>query len=320
MTSGKLLNSEILQFLMQYNELMKTLPRDIPLAEARMMYENFAMNHAGVPLKMARIDDLNILNQEKNYWIPVRIYRPKPDTMLPGLLYFHGGGWQKGSLNTHDSICRNLALRGCCTVISVQWRLAPEHRFPAGLKDCHDVYHWLLHHAPLYNIDAQRIAIGGDSAGGNLAAALALCLKEQGTPQPVCQLLLYPSLDLTCGASSYQTYGEDYFLTTEKIHDYIKYYINQASDIENPLVSPLKANDLSGLASAVIITAGFDPLRDEGEAYAGKLRQCHVPVIHKCYESMIHAFLHMTETVSEVRIIFNDIAKMLQQGFDRNIG
>lgn len=309
------LNPEIKFFLNKFNELMKNLPKDIPVSEGRKMYEQFAMIQAGVPLKIARVEDFTILNRAGDYQIPLRVYTPILNVTCPALLYFHGGGWQRGSINSHDSICRNLATKGQCIIISVEWRLAPEHKFPIGLNDCLDSYLWLLEHTSSYNIDPNRIAIGGDSAGGNLAAAIVLLLKEKAIKLPIFQILFYPSLDLSCNTQSYINYADDYFLTTERVKYYVNEYIGSPKEIENPLVSPLKASDLRGLPPTYIITAGFDPLRDEGKLYADKLKSFDVPVTYQCYEGMIHAFLHMTDTVSEVNKIFDEVSLMLKKGF-----
>ncbi len=308
-------NPQIQQFLDQFNAFMLTQPKQIPVEAGRLAYEHFSIMQSGIPLRLRRVEDLTIPVSNGSTQIPVRIYTPQLGVKLPALVYYHGGGWQRGSITTHDSISRNLAVKANCIVMSVEWRLAPEHKFPIGLEDCWDAYHWFLEHGPKdYNVDPQRIAIGGDSAGGNMTAVTIQRLRNENKQLPKFQLLLYAALDLGCSMPSYKTYADGYFLSAEHVQYYVDHYLNSRSEVDDPRASPLRAKDLSGLPATHIVTAGFDPLRAEGQAYYEKLKQFGVPATYQCYESMIHAFLHMTGTVPEVNQILDEIAARLKEG------
>lgn len=308
-------NPQIQQFLDQFNAFMLTQPKQIPVEAGRLAYEHFSIMQSGIPLRLRRVEDLTIPVSKGSAQIPIRIYTPQLGVKLPALVYYHGGGWQRGSITTHDSICRNLAVKANCIVMSVEWRLAPEHKFPIGLEDCWDAYHWFLEHGPKdYNVDSQRVAIGGDSAGGNMTAVTIQRLKNENKQLPKFQLLLYAALDLGCSMPSYTTYADGYFLSAEHVQYYVDHYLNSRSEIDDPKASPLRAKDLSGLPETHVVTAGFDPLRAEGQAYYEKLKQFGVPTTYQCYESMIHAFLHMTGTVPEVNQIIDEIAARLKEG------
>jgi acetyl esterase len=310
-------NPQIQQFLDQFNAFMLAQPKQIPVDAGRLAYEHFSIMQSGIPLRLRRVEDLTIPVSNGSTYIPIRIYTPQVGTQLPALIYYHGGGWQRGSITTHDSICRNLAVKANCLVMSVEWRLAPEHKFPIGLEDCWDAYHWLLEHGPAeYNVDLNRIAIGGDSAGGNMTAVTIQRLKQENKQLPKFQLLLYAALDLGCSLPSYDTYADGYFLSAEHVQYYVDHYLNSREEVDDPRASPLRAKDLSGLPATHVVTAGFDPLRSEGQAYYEKLKQFGVPVTYQCYKSMIHAFLHMTGTVPEVNQIIDEIAARLKEGLN----
>lgn len=300
-------------FLDQLNQLKYTTDSDT-IEKGRRDYLTFALYHAGWPLEIARVEDKRIPSADPDVSLPIRIYTPELQTVLPALVYFHGGGWQRGDIATHDSICRHLANFAGCIVVSVQWRLAPEHLFPIGLNDAIKAYQWVITHGRKFNINTSCVAVGGDSAGGNITAALTLMLRDQLLQKPVFQLLLYPSLDLSCQGQSYKDYAEGFFLTTERVKFYISQYIRSPQDILDPLCSPLKALHLAELPPAHIVTCGFDPLKDEGEAYAKKLQAAGVPTTYHCYESLIHAALHMNDTVPAVEDALQEIAGVLQKG------
>lgn len=306
------LDPNIKKFLDTLNKIPNTHSQDISVEEGRKAYLIFALTNAGWPLTMARVEDLRVPSAETNQSIPIRIYTPVLNKSLPALIYYHGGGWQRGDIATHDSICRHLARFGECIVVSVQWRLAPEHKFPAGPNDCFVAYDWVVRHGKNYNIDTTRLAIGGDSAGGNMTAVTIQRLRETDIQKPIFQLLCYPALDLSCSTWSYNEYSEGFFLTTERVKYYVNGYVNSPSDINNPLVSPLKQKDLSGIPKTHIITAGFDPLRAEGELYAQHLKESGIPVTYKCYEDMVHAFLHMNDTVPAVETALQELGGVVK--------
>ena len=228
--------------------------------------------------------------------IPVRIYTPDvagDSGPLPCLVYFHGGGWVIGNPDSTDAICRTVANRAACVVVSVDYRLAPEHKFPVPLDDCYAATGWVAANGGEIGVDGARIAVGGDSAGGNLAAAIALRARDEGGPALRMQLLVYPVTNHDYSTVSYTANGDGYLLTLDMMKWFWDHYLATADDGAHPLASPLRASDLTGLPRAHVITAEFDPLRDEGEAYAAALKAAGVPVTQKRYDGMIHAFWQM---------------------------
>ncbi|MGI6083307.1 MAG: alpha/beta hydrolase [Limnochordia bacterium] len=220
----------------------------------------------------------------------IRVYRPKRQLPLPVLVYAHGGGWVLNDLDSHDHVCRALANAAECAVVSVDYRLAPEHRFPAAADDVYATTCWVAENAASFGGDGDRIAVGGDSSGGNLAAVAALMSRDRGKPGICYQLLVYPITDYSFDTPSYEEFAEGYFLTRENMMWFWRHYLGDEADGRHPYASPLRAADLSGLPPAFVITAECDPLRDEGEAYARRLREAGVEVVLKRYEGMIHAF------------------------------
>ena len=229
--------------------------------------------------------------------IPVRIYTPKGAGPFPILLYFHGGGWVVCSIETHDAWCRHLTNRIGCIVVSVNYRQAPEHPFPAAVDDCLAVAQWAATHGVSFGGDGSRLAVGGDSAGGNLAAGVSLLARDRGGPAIAYQLLIYPVADYNFETGSYRACAEGYMLTRDEMQLYWELYLTQPSDGANGYASVLRA-DLAGLPPALVITAEYDPLRDEGNALAEKLRDAGVPVEHICYPGMIHGFFNVGTMVT----------------------
>jgi acetyl esterase len=227
--------------------------------------------------------------------LPVRAYRPQGATgALGALVYFHGGGFVLGSIESHDAICRQLAVDAGCAVFSVDYRLAPEHKFPAAVDDAFAATQWVREHAAKLGVDPARLAVGGDSAGGNLAAAVALLAKRHGGPALAFQLLLYPVADLrSIDTPSYLENAKGYFLTRSGMVWFREHYLARLEDRHDPLASPLACSDLSGLPPALVITAEYDPLRDEAEALARLLQAAGVPCTLTRYDGAIHAFISM---------------------------
>ncbi len=240
------------------------------------------------PEQVARVENRTIPGPAGE--IPVRIYTPQGNGPFPALVFFHGGGWVICNLDTHDGICRSLANGAGCVVVSVDYRLAPEHKFPAAPEDCYAATQWVAQNAAELNVDASHIAIGGDSAGGNLTAVVAQMARDRGGPHLVFQLLIYPATDFRMNTVSIEENATGYFLTKDDMIWFTNHYLNSEEDKTNPLASPLLASDLSGLPPALIITAQYDPLRDEGELYGQKLREAGVPVTISRYEGVIHGF------------------------------
>ncbi|WP_229401478.1 alpha/beta hydrolase [Micromonospora okii] len=224
--------------------------------------------------------------------LPVRVYRPAGAGRLPTLVYFFGGGWTLGSVDTADGICRRLANATGCQVVTVGYRLAPEHPFPAAVHDCDAAVRWLAGHADEFGVDPDRLAVGGDSAGGNLAAAVTLLARERGGPALAAQLLVYPNTDQR---ERDDPAGEQdpLLFNRHSVAWYRGHYLPDPADAADPLASPLLADDLTGLPPALVVTAEYDPLREEGERYAERLRAAGVPVELARYDGMIHGFFAM---------------------------
>lgn len=252
-----------------------------------------------IPRRPLDIKSLNLPQIEENNPsgdVLVRIYRPQTEGVLPALVWYHGGGWVLGSLETADQVCRALANAAGCAVVSVDYRLAPEHPFPAGLEDAYSALLWVLADGNGVGIDRSRVAVGGDSAGGNLAAAAALLAREgvgmgeAETHRPCFQFLIYPVTQHGFDTPSYSENATGYFLTQAMMRFFWNHYLRRPEDGQNPLASPLLANDLKGLPPAWVATAQYDPLRDEGEAYANRLKEAGVTVESVRYDGMIHGF------------------------------
>ena len=226
--------------------------------------------------------------------LPTRLYRPQgAEGPLPILVYFHGGGFVIGDRDTHDIPCRRLSLDAGCLVVSVDYRLAPEHAFPAPVDDAWAATRWVVDHAEELGGDPARVAVGGDSAGGNLAAVVCHMAKRDGGPRLVYQLLIYPATDLTGSMPSDASLSHGYRLTTELLDWFMAHYFREGGDRDQLVASPLFAEDFADLPSALVLTAGYDPLRDEGSAYADKLRDAGVETEVVEYGGMIHGFITM---------------------------
>jgi acetyl esterase len=238
---------------------------------------------------VAHIEDRSIAGPAGE--IPIRIYTPHGDGPFPVAVYFHGGGWVLGNLDTHESHCRGIANGAGCVVVAVDYRLAPEHKFPAAPEDCYAATRWAEEHAAEINGDRTRLAVAGDSAGGNLAAVVALLARDRGAPPIAFQLLVYPITDLRMQTVSYTENADAPMLTRDDMIWFRGHYIRDDEDVTNPLVSPLLAEDLSGLPPALIVTAEYDPLRDEGEFYGEQLLAAGVPATVRRYDGLAHGFL-----------------------------
>ena len=238
--------------------------------------------------------------------IPLRVYRPidavaapSIDAALPVLVYYHGGGWTIGDLDTHDVLCRQLCNGSGAVVVSVDYRIGPEHRFPAAVDDCLAATRWVVDAARELGIDASRLAVGGDSAGGNLAAVVAILARDAGDLPIAYQLLIYPATDMRRHHASHTTNGRGYLLTSETISYYHDHYIADVAHDLDWRASPLLHADLAGLPRALVLTAGFDPLRDEGLEYADRLVAAGNRATHVCYERQIHGFITMGRVIDE---------------------
>lgn len=247
--------------------------------------------------------------------IRLRIFTPEGEGPFPVLLWFHGGGWTVGTIEESDTTCRSLCRRAEAIVVCPEYRLAPEHRFPAGAEDCHAVTAWVAEHAAALGADGSRLAVGGDSSGGNLAAAVALLARERG-PRLSFQLLVYPVVGLPGdGRASYEEYADGHFLTRAGMDWFAEQYAAGPADLVHPLFSPLRADDLTGLPPALVIGAECDPLYDEGVEYAARLSDAGVPCVHSRYDGQIHAFFVLTDQFAAAFAAHDEAAAALRAAF-----
>jgi acetyl esterase len=299
-----------------YLELLASLGlppmHGLPAPQARLAYKKARAYAQPEPPAVADVRSLAAPGDAGP--IPLRMYRPAGSgaaDVLPALVFLHGGGWTIGDLDTHDVVCRELANRSRCAVVSVHYRLGPEHRFPAAVDDTVAATRWIVSRAPQLGLDAARLAIGGDSAGGNLAAVASLILRDAGGPPLVLQLLIYPATDLRCDTPSHRENGAGYLLTREAIDYFRDNYLDGLHRITDWRASPALAPSFSGLPPAFVLTAGYDPLRDEGADYARLLRSAGVPVEYVCFESQIHGFLTMSKLIDDAALAFDRCAQAL---------
>lgn len=263
----------------------------VPAAEARRLYRAMRVPLQPPPPDVDEVSDLAFPGPAGP--VAARLYRGRgAPKSAPVAVFFHGGGWTYGDLETHDVPCRTLANFARCAVLSVDYRMGPEHKFPAALEDCLAAVRWVAAQGAGPGLDAARIAVAGDSAGGNLAAAAALALRDEGL-RLAQQVLVYPALDMRASAPSHFEFALGYLLEREGILWCRANYLRDEADVLDWRASPLLAPDLAGLAPAYVVTAGFDPLRDEGAAYAERLEASGVSVTYECFEGMVHGFITM---------------------------
>ena len=269
---------------------------DLALEEARETVERSAFTASGDRIDLAVVQDIILPlagDDPARADLPARLYAPvDTDGPQPVLIYFHGGGWTLGSVDSHDATCRYLAREGGLKVLSVDYRLAPEFQFPTAVKDTLAAFRYVRDNATELGVDASRIAVGGDSAGGNLAAVVCQQARDAGETMPAFQLLFVPATDMSARTASYKTFREGFYLTKATMDWYEKTYIRSEDDRTDPRASPLLAKDFSGLPPAHVATGGFDPLRDEGEAYARRMSDAGVPVSLRRHASLVHPFVN----------------------------
>jgi acetyl esterase len=250
--------------------------------------------------------------------VPVRAYRPKgagKDEVLPALVYFHGGGWVIGDLDTHDAVCRTLANGARCAVFSVEYRKSPESPFPAAVDDCFSALTFVFSNSKSFNINSKQIAVGGDSAGGNLATVMALMAREARGPQISFQMLIYPGVDMRMKHPSIKRNGDGYLLTEKVMLYFRSHYVPREADWQDWRVSPLLAKSLKGLPPAYVLTAGFDPLVDEGREYAERMQKEGVAVEYRNYPDMVHGFITMGRVLDTANAALADCARALKKAW-----
>jgi acetyl esterase len=295
-------------------DMMKGMPSFSelsPAAARKQTSEMRAMRNA-VPPAVTNVEDRKIPGPAGS--IPVRIYTPAGSGPFPVLVYYHGGGFVIGDLESHDGVCRQLTNGAGCVTVAVDYRLAPEAKFPAAVDDCYAATRWVSENVAQLNADPSRLAVGGDSAGGNLAAVISILARDRKTPKIVFQLLIYPATDITCSAPSHKT-NTEYILTPADIRWFMGHYLRNDDDVRNPLASPMFTTSFNGLPPALIITAEFDPLRDEAEDYGQKLREAGVPVQVSRYEGMVHGFISMNDMLDKGKDGIAEAASALKKAF-----
>jgi acetyl esterase len=240
------------------------------------------------------------------------VYAPSASAgLLPTVAYFHGGGWVQGDLETHHGLCARLARHAGVLVVAVDYRLAPEHKFPAAVEDCLAAYRWLRAHGREVGADPGRVAVAGDSAGGNLSAVVSQLAASGGTPMPTCQVLIYPAVDFSTETDSHREMVDGHVIPRDRILWYGEQYLRSEADKADLRASPLRAPSLAGQPPALIVTAGFDPLRDEGRAYGDRLREAGVDVVYREYPGQIHAFVSLTKAIPQGLACTLEVAEYL---------
>jgi acetyl esterase len=302
------LNPQVASLLAALDALSLAPVHTLTPQQARTQYDAVVAARRGpgfVPEPVAAVEDLRVPQGPL-----VRLCRPTSAGPPPVLVFFHGGGWVVGGLDSHDGIARALCRRGEVAVVAVDYRLAPEHPYPAPLEDCLSAVRWVAGAAGELGLDAGRLAVGGDSAGGNLAAAVALAARDGG-PRLAAQLLVYPAVDVRADAASYEENGTGYFLSAQDMRWYWQQYAGANPDASDPLLSPLAAPSFAGLPPAVVATADYDPLRDEGDELARRLQEDGVAVWHRCYPGLTHGFLGSGAVVDAADAAVDEVAAAL---------
>jgi acetyl esterase len=284
----------------------------LPVETGRRAAAEILKRYAGEPEPVESVTGLRIPGPAGE--IPIRVYRPEASEPAPGMLYFHGGGWVVCGIETHDSTSRALARRAGAVIISVEYPLSPEHKFPAALEASYAATCWAAENAGRLGIDPKRLAVGGDSAGGNLSAVICLKARDENGPALSLQVLIYPVTDLSSfDTPSYREFSDEHWLTRSEMEWFRDQYLARPEDAREPYASPLLAPDLRGLPRALVITAQCDPLRDEGAAYAGRLASAGVPVSYCCYPGMIHPFFSLGGAIPQAFDAIDRIAAALKE-------
>lgn len=290
--------------------------------EARKLYKETRGAVTPEPPEVSELD--NIAAPGPHGPIPLRYYRPAgvdKREPIPVLVFYHGGGWVIGDLDTHDVVCRSLANEARCAVVSVDYRMGPEDKFPAAVDDAYAAAHWVAGEAKSLRIDPDKLAVGGDSAGGNLAAVVCLMARgkrkdgDESAPKIAYQLLIYPATDMHMDTESHKRYAKDHLLTRDSMDWFQLQYLNGAADRDDWRASPLRAKSLAGLPPAYVLVAGHDPLRDEGEAYAMALKKAGVPVAFREFPGQIHGFVVLGKVIPQATQAIAEMGTALKLAF-----
>lgn len=300
-----------LRFMKSNEDSVTTNPNSVSVEEIRESSNASAIKYRGTLVKIEKVNDMSIRGPEGD--IPIRIYTPNKSRDLPIIVFCHGGGWVTMNLETHDNICRKLSKKAEAIVVSVDYRLAPENPFPAGLNDAYAVLEWVSKNGASISGDQSKIIVAGDSSGGNIAAALCLKARDNNGPKISHQVLIYPAMDLSrMDRDSYQRYSDGYLLTKKRMKWFCDQYIENPEELKDPLVSPLLAEDFSNLPPATIINAEIDILLDESKLYAQRLRAAGIKVNRFIIPGMIHGFI-IVNLLKESNDAIEIIAKELKQ-------
>ncbi|PWR18975.1 alpha/beta hydrolase [Zavarzinia compransoris] len=310
MIEGKTLDPQ-LQFLLALAAKRPAI-ETLPVSGARQLYRDMAYTFGGGARGMARVEERRAPGPYGD--IPLRLYVPNdlPPGPAPTLVYFHGGGFVIGDLESYDRVCRYLADAARCQVLSVDYRLAPEHRFPVAIEDCLAVWRHVTADPGDYGADPARIGVGGDSAGGHLSAVVSQQAKAAGLPLPRHQLLIYPVTDVSREWASHETYAEGFLLTKAAMHWFMGHFLPDDADRTDARVSPLKADSMDGLPAATVIIAGFDPLQDEGRAYAAALAGAGVAVKVLEFDTLTHGFVSLPGVVGSADRALQEISSAIR--------
>jgi acetyl esterase len=299
--------------LLEATDALKLPPLvTLSVEDARLQSAVGFKRRGGVPVELERVEELRIPGPRGE--IAARVYANEAGGVRTGLVYFHGGGFVIGDMDTHDALCRLLAKESDALVIAVGYRRAPEHKFPAAVEDAHAATVWIAKHAAQLGINANRIAVGGDSAGGNLATVTSIRCRDAGGPALASQLLIYPITNHSSfETGSYLEFAENHYLTRKTMQWFASHYLASPEENRNPDASPLLAKDLAGLPPALLITAEFDPLRDEGDAYAVELATAGIPVDHTCHPGMPHNFHALGGVLPQGREVLKTIGAQIRE-------
>ena len=283
-----------------------------PLPELRQQLRTMVALMDEPAPALPRVEDIRIPGPAGE--IPARVYAPYAGgAVLPTVAYFHGGGWVQGDLETHHGLCARLARHAGTLVVAVDYRLAPEHKFPAAVEDCLAAYRWLRTQGHDIGADTGHVAVAGDSAGGNLSAVVSHLAAAGGMPVPTCQVLIYPAVDFGVETDSHRELADGHVIPRDRIAWYTEQYLRSEADKTDLRASPLRAPSFAGQPPALIVTAGFDPLRDEGRAYGDRLRAASVEVVHREYPGQIHAFVSLTRAIPQGMACTLEIADYLRK-------
>ena len=307
---GRTLDTRVQWFLQLLKQSGQKPMHQLTVEHARAEFDSVMPLLSGKPRPVGEIVDRTIEGG-----LRARIYRPAGNVarLLPTVLYFHGGGYVIGSLEGYDLPCRYFCARSGCVVVAIDYRLAPEHKFAAAIYDAALAFKWLSANAVILGIDPARIVLAGDSAGGTMATVVARMMREETRP-PCLQWLIYPCTDMACSSASYDSCGEGFLLTRGDMEWVRGHYLNDMSEINDPRASTLRSNDLAGMPPALVYTAGFDPLREEGAAYAEAMRAAGVKVVHREFDTLIHGFVGMRGVIHAAARAMDDMVAGLRHG------